>query len=598
MTRPPPLFDVEASLTGRRWIGPDAGVERMGLAIAQRAGLPEIVGRVLAARGVAPEEARAHLEPTLRDLMPDPSRMADMDKAAGRLARAVTDRERIAIFGDYDVDGGASAAMLIDWLRRFGLEATPYIPDRLAEGYGPNEAAMAALAEAHDLILCVDCGTRSHGPVAAASGADIVIADHHPVGETLPDAFAVVNPTRADDESGLGHLCAAGVVFMLLAAANRILRDRGAFADRAEPDLRETLDLVALATVADVAPLIGLNRAFVRRGLTVLARRARPGLAALADGAGLSAPPTSSDLGFALGPRINAGGRIGDSDLGLRLLAAADPREARALAERLDELNRKRREIEEAVLAAAMEQAEARDPQAPLVWAAAEGWHPGVAGIVAGRLKERFHRPAVVIGIENGEGKGSGRSVPGVDLGRAVAALAREGLLLKGGGHGMAAGLAVAADRVEEAMAALSRRLAAAGGAALGPADLLIDGALTPGAATADLVATLEAAGPFGPANPPPRIAFGRVCIAHFRIVGRGHAQLRLTSGLGGSAGPKGSRRALGAIAFRAEESGLSPAFASAFRTGGAMHIAGTLELDDWGGRRRARLRVDDAAPA
>ncbi|MEM8792911.1 MAG: single-stranded-DNA-specific exonuclease RecJ [Pseudomonadota bacterium] len=589
MTAPAPMFGVAQSLTGRRWIGPDAETERMGLAIAQQARMPEIVGRILAARGILPEDAADYLSPTLRALMPDPSIIADMDLAAERLASAVTRGERIAIFGDYDVDGGASTAILIDWLRQLGMAATPYIPDRIDEGYGPNEAAMAALAEAHDLILCVDCGTLSHGPIAAAKGADVIIADHHLAGETLPDALAVVNPNRADDTSDLGHLCAAGVVFMLLAAANRILRGQGRFASQREPDLRGMLDLVALATVADVAPLTGLNRAFVRQGLSVIAGRGRPGIAALSDCAGLTARPTSTDLGFALGPRINAGGRIGEADLGMRLLTTTDPNEARALADRLDELNRKRREIEAQVLAAATEQIEQRDYEAPLVWAAAEGWHPGVVGIVASRLKDRFHRPAIVIGLDGAEGKGSGRSVPGVDLGRAVGALAGEGVLLKGGGHVMAAGLTVAAERVEEAMAALTARIDAAEAMRAGPGDLVIDGALMPGAATPDLVETLESAGPFGPANPAPRIVFGQVQIAHFRIVGKGHAQIRVSAG---------KERGLDAIAFRAEESGLAQAFSSAFETAGAMHVAGTLEIDDWGGRRRAKLRVEDAAPA
>ncbi|MEM9045423.1 MAG: single-stranded-DNA-specific exonuclease RecJ [Pseudomonadota bacterium] len=589
MTSPAPMFGVEVSLTGRRWIGPAPEVERMGLAIAQQARVPEIVGRLLAARGVLPEEAADFLQPTLRGLMPDPAIMADMEKAAARLAQAVTAQERIAIFGDYDVDGGASTAILIDWLRQLGVRATPYIPDRIDEGYGPNVSAMTQLAGGHDLILCVDCGTLSHEPIAAAQGADVVIADHHLASETLPEAFAVVNPNRRDDHSDLGHLCAAGVVFMLLVATNRVLRSQGHFTDRAEPDLRAMLDLVALATVADVAPLVGLNRAFVRQGLTVLAQRGRPGLAALADQAGLSAPPHSTDLGFALGPRINAGGRVGSADLGMRLLATADPHEARALADRLDDLNRTRREIEAQVLAAAIDQVETRDPMAPIVWAADEGWHPGVVGIVASRLKDRFHRPAVVIGVADGEGKGSGRSIPGIDLGRAVSALTEEGLLLKGGGHVMAAGLTVAPDKIVSAMEALAEKIAGQGVDLAGPEDLSLDGALMPGAATSDLVEKLEAAGPFGPANPAPRIAFGHVQIAHFRIVGKGHAQLRLKAGQG---------RALDAIAFRAEETGLAPAFASAFETGGAMHLAGILEIDDWGGRRRAKLRVEDAATA
>ncbi len=585
----PPFLNVERSATGRRWVGPEPEVERLGLAIAQALELPEIVGRVLAARGVVPETAAEYLNPTLRALMPDPSVLAGMDAAAERLAAAVTRGERIAVFGDYDVDGGASVALLCNWLGQLGRQATPYIPDRIDEGYGPNVPAMAALARDHDLILCVDCGTLSFEPVAAAraAGAEVIIADHHLAQEQLPDALAVVNPNRHDDGSDLGYLCAAGVVFLLLVATNRALRRQGGFGEPGEPDLMALLDLVALATVADVAPLVGLNRALVRQGLAVLARRARPGLAALADVAGLRAPPTSRDLGFALGPRINAGGRVGKADLGQRLLTTADPHEAAALAEDLNRLTRERQEIEAVVLEAAIAQVEAGDVSAPLVWAAGEGWHPGVVGIVASRLKERFNRPAVVIGLDGGEGKGSGRSVPGVDLGSAVAALVRQGLLLKGGGHAMAAGLTVAEGALEAAMAALGQLLAAQGAGQAGPSDLRLDGALAPGGATLDLVERLEAAGPFGQANPAPRLAFGSVRVQGVRMVGNGHCQLRLAAG----GGPQ-----LAAIAFRAADSGLAALFEAAAASRTPLHLAGRLEIDDWGGRRKPKLRVEDAS--
>ncbi|GMG80821.1 single-stranded-DNA-specific exonuclease RecJ [Paralimibaculum aggregatum] len=585
---PPAFLGVARSVTGRRWVGPDAYAERLGLAIAQTAALPEIVGRVLALRGVGPEEAEGFLAPTLRALMPDPSRLADMDRAAERLALAVRRRERIALFGDYDVDGAASVALMLDWLGALGLEATPYIPDRIDEGYGPNLPAMTGLGAAHDLLICLDCGSAAPEPIAAAcrAGADVLVVDHHLTEGAVPGALAVVNPNRADCPSGQGHLCAAGVAFLLLAATNRALRGQGAFAGRPEPDLRAWLDLVALATIADVTPLIGLNRAFVRQGLGVLARRGRPGLAALADVAGLTAPPSARDLGFALGPRINAGGRVGAADLGTRLLATRCPDEAAALAARLDGLNRERREIEAAVLAAAAEQAEARGADGPLVWAAGEGWHAGVVGIVASRLKDRFNRPAVVIGLDGAEGKGSGRSVPGVDLGSAVAALAAEGLLLKGGGHRMAAGLTVAAARLEAAMDALGGRLAAQGAGTAGPEDLAIDGALAPGGASVELVARLEAAGPFGPANPAPRLAFAGVRVQGVKPVGTGHMRCRF-------AGPGGS---VDAIAFRAEDSGLAAALADAGASGQPVHAAGRLEIDDWGGRRRAKLRLEDLA--
>ncbi len=584
------FLGVEKSATGRRWVGPAPEVERLGLAIAQALELPEIVGRVLAARGVVPETAADYLNPTLRALMPDPSVLAGMDAAAERLAAAVTRGERIAVFGDYDVDGGASVALLCNWLGQLGRQATAYIPDRIDEGYGPNVPAMEALARTHDLILCVDCGTLSFEPVAAAraAGAEVIIADHHLAQEELPDALAVVNPNRQDDGSDLGYLCAAGVVFLLLVATNRELRRQGGFGGRAEPDLMALLDLVAVATVADVAPLVGLNRALVRQGLAVLARRGRPGLAALADVAGLRAPPTSRDLGFALGPRINAGGRVGKADLGQRLLTTDDPHEAAALAEKLNLLNRERQEIEAVVLEAAIAQVEAGDPSAPLVWAAGEGWHPGVVGIVASRLKDRFNRPAVVIGLDGSQGQGSGRSVPGVDLGSAVVALVRDGLLLKGGGHVMAAGLTVAQGALEEAMAALGRLLAAQGAGLAGPADLQLDGALAPGGATVDLVERLEAAGPFGQANPAPRLAFGSVQVQGVRMVGNGHCQLRLS----GSGGPQ-----LAAIAFRAADSGLASLFEAAAASRTPLHLAGRLEIDDWGGRRKPKLRVEDASP-
>jgi single-stranded-DNA-specific exonuclease len=578
------FLSVEASITGRRWVGPGLEVERAALAIAQRTGLPDVIGRILAARGVAPEEAEPYLAPTLRELTPDPSTLRDMDLAADRLVRAVRKGERIAIFGDYDVDGGASSAMLARWLRAMGRDATIYIPDRIDEGYGLNVPAMTALAEVHDLIVCLDCGTLSHEPIAAAvkAGAEVMVVDHHLGGETLPTALAVVNPNRQDESGDLGHLCAAGVLFLLLIAANRVLREAG----ETTPDLMELLDLAALATVADVAPLIGFNRALVRQGLAVMARRGRPGLAALADVARMRSAPAAYHLGFLLGPRINAGGRVGAADLGARLLATEDPSEAAALAERLDALNTERREIEARVLEAAMEQAEARGADGPLAWAAGPGWHPGVVGIVAARLKEKFNRPAVVIGLEGGRGAGSGRSIEGVDLGSAVATLAREGLLVKGGGHRMAAGLTVEEAKLEAAMARLSELLARQGAGAAGPRELRIDGALAPGAATVTLCETLDAAGPYGAASPAPRFALAAARITFAKQAGESHLRLTLQ-------GDDGAR--LDAISFRAFESDLGEFLSS--RRGGVAHLAGRLEIDDWGGRRKAKLRIEDAAP-
>jgi single-stranded-DNA-specific exonuclease len=578
MADSPAFLNVPASVTGRPWIGPTPEEERLGQAVAQATGLPEIVGRILGRRGVPPGEAAAYLAPTLRDLMPDPSRLRDMDRAAARLRAAVAGGERIAVFADYDVDGGASAALLLTWLRAMGRGATLYVPDRIEEGYGPNEPAMRALGAAHDLIVCVDCGTLSHGPVAAA-GCDVLVLDHHLAAETLPPAYAVVNPNRQDEDGGLGYLCAAGVVFMLLVAVNRLLRTEGAGA----PDLMAMLDLVALATVADVAPLVGLNRALVRQGLAVMGRRARPGLVALAEAAGMTGPPTPYGLGFALGPRINAGGRIGAADLGARLLATDSADEAAALAGRLHLLNAERKEVEAGVLAAAIAQAEARGAGGPLVWAAGEGWHPGVVGIVAARLKELYHRPAVVIGFTGGAGKGSGRSVAGVDLGAAVARLQREGLIERGGGHRMAAGVSLEAAQLEPAMARLAELLARPDAPTRA---LLIDGLIGPGAATPELAAHIAAAGPWGAGAPAPRLALAGVRLAQVRRIGDGHLALAL-------ADRSGAR--LDAVAFRAFQGSLGPWLEAA--RGTPVHLAGRLERDDWNGRARVKLHVEDAAP-
>ena len=574
---------VEHSLTGRRWVGPNADVLRRGEAMAQLAGLPMPLGLLLARLGVDPEDAKAFLEPRLRDLLPDPRGLRDMETAARRFVAAATRGERIAIFADYDVDGGASAALLIDWLRQMGLKATLYVPDRIDEGYGPNPAAMQTLAASHDLIVCVDCGTLSHDAIAAARGADVVILDHHLGGETLPAALAVVNPNRQDESGELAHLCAAAVVFLMLVEAGRQLRDAG----RNGPDLMAMLDLVALATVADVAPLVGVNRALVRQGLKVMAARARPGLVALADVARLDTAPTAYHLGFVLGPRVNAGGRVGKADLGARLLACADPHEARALAERLDALNAERRDIEAAVRAAALAQAEARGLDAPLVWAAGSGWHPGVVGIVAARLKEHTNRPAVVIGLDGGEGKGSGRSVAGVDLGASVQRLATEGLLIKGGGHRMAAGLTVSETHLEAAMARLTELLQKQGAGAAGVAEMRLDGTLMPSAATSDLIDQLERAGPFGQGAPGPRFALPDVRIGFAREVGSGHLKIACDDGMGGR---------LDGIAFGAFDGPLGQALVN--HGGARFHLAGRLEINEWGGRRQAQLRLDDAAKA
>jgi single-stranded-DNA-specific exonuclease len=577
-----PFLNVTASLTGRRWTGPDPAQDRLAEGMAQHTRLPLPLCRILAARGVAPEDAPAFLAPSLRDLLPDPLTLKDMAPAADRLLHAVSRQERIAIFADYDVDGGASAALLLTWLRHFNLQATLYIPDRIDEGYGPNIPAMTELASAHDLILCVDCGTLSHDAIAAAKGADIVILDHHLAVETLPQALAIVNPNRQDEDGALAHLCAAGVVFLLLVEANRRLKQQS----QQTPDLMALLDLVALATVADVAPLIGLNRAFVRQGLKIMARRDRPGLRALADVARMDQAPTSYALGFLLGPRVNAGGRIGQADLGARLLATADEMEAARIAARLDQLNTERREITERVREEALTQAEVRGLDAPLVWAAAEGWHPGVVGIVAARLKEVAHRPSVVIGFEGDEGKGSARSIPGVDLGAAIQRLAAEGMIRKGGGHKMAAGLSLTRAQLGPAMARLSDLLARQGSGTGGAQDLRIDSLLTTSATTVALVEEIENAGPFGQSAPAPRFAFANAAVTGRRI-GDSHLKLMVSDGSGPS---------LDAIAFGAFDGPLGPALENPGHR--RFHLAGKLELNHWNGRTRVQLRLDDAAPA
>lgn len=574
---------VESSVTGRLWVGPSAAHLRAAEAIMQAAEVPEPVARILANRDVAPEDADAFLAPKIKDLLPDPRVLRDMEPAAARIIDALLKKQAIAIFADYDVDGGSSAALLLDWLRQQNHKATLYVPDRIDEGYGPNPPAMAKLADTHDLIVCVDCGTLSYDAIAAAKNADVVILDHHLAEETLPDALAVVNPNRQDETGELANLCAAAVVFLVLVEANRQLREMG----KTGPGLMQMLDLVALATVADVAPLRGVNRALVRQGLKIMAARARPGLAALADVAALNAPPSAYSLGYVIGPRVNAGGRVGKADLGARCLSATDPDEARSLADKLDELNKERRDIEAQVRDAALAQAEERGLDGPLVWAAGKGWHAGVVGIVAARLKERFNRPAVVIGLEGGEGKGSGRSVRGVDLGHAVQKLANEGLLLKGGGHKMAAGLTVDEALLEQAMTRLGDLLAREGAGQGGAKDLRIDATLMPGAATVDMIEQIEQAGPFGQSAPAPRFVFPDVAILHAKEVGTGHLKLSFGDGLGAR---------LDAVAFGAFDGPLGPALAQ--HKGARFHLAGKLQISHWGGRQKAELRLEDAAPA
>ncbi|WP_170445344.1 single-stranded-DNA-specific exonuclease RecJ [Ruegeria arenilitoris] len=577
------FLGVEQSLTGRRWIGPSPELDRAAEMLAQQTDLPRPLCQVLARRGVPPMEAESFLSPKLRDLLPDPRSLRDMEIAATRFLKAVRDNQRIAVFADYDVDGGSSAALLLVWLRQMGRKATLYVPDRIDEGYGPNAPAMSQLAETHDLIICVDCGTLSHEAIAAAKGADVIVLDHHLGAETLPDCVAVVNPNRQDERGDLAHLCAATVVFLMLVEAGRQLRE----ANAQGPNLMAMLDLVALATVADVAPLIGINRALVQQGLKVMGQRQRPGLVALSEVARMDSAPNSYHLGFLLGPRINAGGRVGQADLGARLLSTDWVTEAEALSRRLDDLNTERRDIENAVRAAALAQAEERGLDAPLVWAAGDGWHPGVVGIVAARLKEASNRPAVVIGFDGDEGKGSGRSVSGVDLGASIHRLAAEGLLVKGGGHKMAAGLTVMRDQLEPAMERLSELLAKQGAGQAGPADLKLDGALMPGAASVDLIEKIEQAGPFGAGAPAPRFAMPDLQVRFAKRVGETHLKLSLSDGMGGG---------LDAIAFGAFDGPMGERLSN--HGGARFHFAGRLEVNTWGGRQSVQLRLEDAADA
>jgi single-stranded-DNA-specific exonuclease len=588
------FLGVERSFTARRWVERlDPAGAAAALAIAQRLGVPDIVARVLAGRGVPPDQAAEFLAPKLKSLLPDPSRLTDMDAAAARLADAIAAGEAVAIFGDYDVDGATSAALLSRFLRHQGLAARIYIPDRLFEGYGPNIPAVRKLvADGARLIVTVDCGSTSPEALQVARdlGVDVVVIDHHALGAELPPATAVVNPNRQDDLSALGYLAAVGVTFLTVVAVNRLLRARGWYAPpRVEPDLMQWLDLVALGTVADVVPLAGLNRAFVVVGLAAMARRTNRGLAALADVARLSGPLAPHHLSFMIGPRINAGGRIGDAGLGSRLLVTDDEAEAARAAAELDRLNSERQAIETAMLeeaAAAAEAQVARGEGGAVLVTASPRWHPGVVGLIAARLRERFQRPAVAIAVNaSGEGQGSGRSIPGVDLGRAIRAAAARGILLKGGGHAMAAGLTIAAGRLDDLRAFLAGELAPAIAEAGDGGGLAVDAALTATAATVELIQLTERAGPFGAGHVEPVFAFPAHRVAYADAVGNGH--LRVTLAADDGATVRG-------ILFRAAGSDLGQAIAA--RRGEVIQVVGTLSVDHWQGQRRPAVRILDAA--
>jgi single-stranded-DNA-specific exonuclease len=548
---------------------------------------------VLAGRGVTVEDAPAFLNPTLKSLMPDPSTVTDMDRLAERVADAIVGGEPIAIFGDYDVDGATAAALLKRFLRSQGIDPLIYIPDRLFEGYGPNRDAMRSLAAAgHRLIITVDCGTSSFEALETARdlGLDVVVIDHHQAGVQMPPSQALVNPNRQDDLSGLGYLCAAGLTFLVVVAVNRLLRRRNWYSpDRPAPDLLRWLDLVALGTVCDVVPLVGLNRAFVTKGLKMLVHRQNRGLSALADNARLGGAVGPYQLGFMIGPRINAGGRVGDAGLGARLLASDDPGECESIALELERLNQERQAIENVMLEEAVAEAEAEigtGEGPPVLLAGSQRWHAGVVGLIAARLKERFHRPSIAIAFRpDSLGTGSGRSIVGVDLGRAVRGALDRGIVVKGGGHAMAAGLTVERSRLGDLRAYLGETLGPAVAAARGNHGLAIDAAMTARSAGLDMIELVERAGPFGTGHPEPVFVFPAHRLDYVEAVGNGHVRLTLATG-------EGTR--LKAIAFRAADGPLGKALLAA--RGRSLHVAGILAIDQWQAQRRPSLRVVDAA--
>ena len=581
------VFGVARSLSGKAWHWRGGNMD----VSAGTGALDDVVTQLLLSRGVARDDLDRHRAPTMRAFLPDPSHFRDMDAAAERLAQAVMTAETVTIYGDYDVDGATSAALMIRLMRMLGHDAQYYIPDRLLEGYGPSGEALVRLAEqGSSLIVTVDCGAMAHDALAKAhaAGVDVIVVDHHKCAHDLPRAVALVNPNRLD-ESEIGaehsHLAAVGVAFVLAVAVVRTLRARGFFESRPEPDLMSLLDLVALGTVADVAQIRGLNRAFVAQGLKVMARRANVGMAALIDASRLKRAPACSDLGFALGPRINAGGRVGESTLGVRLLTTNDADEAVAIAQQLSALNEERRAIEAEVQAAAEAMLDGQHNRAIHVLAG-RGWHPGVIGIVAGRIKEKTGKPALVIALDGEIGKGSGRSIGGIDLGAAIIAAREEGLLVAGGGHAMAAGLTVEAGKLGALADWLEARLGAQVARAMEAGDMAMDLAVAPGGLTPDLVDALDGAGPFGMGWPGPRLAVGPVRLIRAEVVGNDHVRL-VASGLDG--------KSFKAIAFRSAESPLGQALLHGAR-GRSLWLAGRAKIDDWGDRLQAELHLEDAA--
>ncbi|WP_309623306.1 single-stranded-DNA-specific exonuclease RecJ [Novosphingobium sp.] len=593
MSAPPAsILGLDRSLGGRTWRWRGGNMD-----LGSGSSLDhDLITQLLLARGVEPHEIDRHRNPSLRAFLPDPSIFQDMDKAAARLADAVISGEAITVYGDYDVDGATSAALLIRLLRALGREAGHYIPDRLLEGYGPSGEALVKIAErGARLIVTVDCGAMAHEALAMAAdaGVEVIVVDHHKCSAELPRTVALVNPNRLDESpeaARYGHLAAVGVAFLLAIATVRELRGRAFFAERAEPDLFALLDLVALGTVADMAALHGLNRALVAQGLKVMARRDGVGMSALIDASRLTRAPASSDLGFALGPRINAGGRVGEATLGVRLLTTEDEDEARTIAAQLSTLNEERRAIEAAVQEAAEAQLATQHNRAVVILSGA-GWHPGVIGIVAGRIKEKTGKPALVIALdadEHGNGKGSGRSISGVDLGAAIIAAREAGLLIAGGGHAMAAGLTIAPGKLDALSEWLDARLGGDVARASANQALLLDLAVAPGGLVPSLVETLESAGPYGIGWPGPRIAVGPVRMVKADLVGTDHVRIIVRGDDGASF--KG-------IAFRAASTEMGQALLHATHHR-KLWLAGRAKIDDWSNRPQAELHIEDAAYA
>ncbi|MDB5461613.1 MAG: recJ [Phenylobacterium sp.] len=584
-------LSVTRSLSGRLWRERAADAELVRRHQLSH-GLSEPLARALAARGVLAEQGETYLNPTLKALFPDPSSFTDMDRAAEVLVDALERRRPLVVFADYDVDGASSAAQLVRWFRALGYELPIYVPDRILEGYGPSPAAFRRLkADGAELVITVDCGAAAHDALACAAeiGLEVVVIDHHLMrGEEIPHVAALVNPNRPDCVSGQGHLAAAGVTFVLLAALNREARKRGLFGDRPEPDLRQWLDLAAMGAICDVTELRGFNRALAAQGLKVMSAWRNPGLKALLEVANSQGPASVFHVGFILGPRINAGGRIGRADLGARLLSTDDPEEARGLAAELDALNASRKEVEREVTEAAIAhiETESNQGEAPMLLVAADGWHPGVIGIVAGRLREKYRKPVVVVGVDRAAnvGKGSGRSQPGVNLGRAVQAAYDEGLLLAGGGHAMAAGLSVRPDTIPELRAFLCERLAAETEIAAAEDGLEIDALVTARGCDRALWQDFQRMAPFGPGNVEPMFAAADVRVERPMALRGGHVRCTLTDGSGGR---------LKAVAWRVEG---SEAGRRLLTEGGAIHVAGRLKPDDWQGRQGVEFEIEDVA--